>query len=128
QTGTINPASFYGEKFGQIKEGYEADFILLESNPFENIENLKKPWGVMARGKWLDRATINSRLQQIAANYATNQYALTTRIKQFINNNSDYGYRRSKLFQRHEGFWIYNSRRGWQRRFCTQNRNKSRFV
>ncbi|HLT07058.1 MAG TPA: amidohydrolase family protein [Cyclobacteriaceae bacterium] len=73
QTGTINPASFYGEKFGQIKEGYEADFILLESNPLENIENLKKPWGVMARGKWLDRETINSRLQQIAANYATNQ-------------------------------------------------------
>jgi imidazolonepropionase-like amidohydrolase len=73
QTGTINPGIFYQEQFGQIKEGFDADLILLENNPLEDIENLKEPLGVMTRGQWLDKETIDNRLKEIAAAYSTNQ-------------------------------------------------------
>lgn len=70
QTGTINPGIFYQEQFGQVKEGFDADLILLENNPLEDIENLKKPLGVMTRGQWLDRETIDNRLKAIADAYS----------------------------------------------------------
>src|SRR5690606_7211059 len=73
QTGTINPAEFFDGAYGQVKEGLEADLILLENNPLEDIENLKNPVGVMARGQWMDRETINQKLQEIAKIYSTNQ-------------------------------------------------------
>lgn len=68
QSGTLNPAIFFkmeGE-FGEVVEGASADLILLDQNPMEDLKNLKKPTGVMVRGQWLDRATIDKRLQEIA--------------------------------------------------------------
>lgn len=68
QTGTINPASFFNMEgqFGEIIEGASADIILLENNPIDDIANLRNPDGVMVRGIWLDRDTIDKRLQEIA--------------------------------------------------------------
>ncbi len=68
QIGTINPASFFDGNFGQIKEGMEADLILTDSNPLEDLNHLKNPVGVMVRGQWLDRALIQQKLAEIAAN------------------------------------------------------------
>lgn len=68
QTGTINPAKFFemeGE-FGEVMEGSSADLILLDQNPLEDLKNLRNPAGVMVRGRWLDRATIDQRLEEIA--------------------------------------------------------------
>lgn len=73
QTGTINPAIFFNEAFGQVKEGYDADLILLEENPLEDLEHLKNPVGIMARGQWMDRATIDEKLKEIAKVYSTEQ-------------------------------------------------------
>lgn len=73
QIGTVNPAKFFDGSFGQIKEGYDADLILLENSPLDNIENLKNPVGVMARGQWMDRNTIEKRLKEIANAYSINQ-------------------------------------------------------
>src|SRR5690554_40984 len=73
QTGTINPATFFDESFGEVKEGYYADLILLDDNPLENIDNLKNPVGIMARGQWMDRATIDEKLKEIAKVYSTEQ-------------------------------------------------------
>lgn len=72
QTGTVNPGIFHQEKFGEVKEGFDADLILLENNPLENIDNLKNPLGVMARGQWLDREMITGRLKEIADAYSSN--------------------------------------------------------
>src|SRR5690606_20247301 len=36
QTGTLKSGLFYQEQCGQIKEGFDADLILLENNPLEN--------------------------------------------------------------------------------------------
>ena len=73
QTGTINPAEFFDGSFGQVKEGLDADLILLEANPLEDIENLKNPLGIMARGQWMDREAIDQKLQEIAKEYSTSQ-------------------------------------------------------
>jgi len=67
QIGTINPAKYFNMEgeFGEILEGASADFILLENNPLEDMKNIKNPFGVMVRGKWLSREAINNRLKEI---------------------------------------------------------------
>ncbi len=68
QSGTTNPALFFGmgDTFGEIKAGLDADILLMDSNPLENVEALKQLSGVMVRGVWLDRNTIDNRLAEIA--------------------------------------------------------------
>lgn len=67
-SGTANPARFFGQsgKFGTIEPGASADFILLEANPLENVDNAGKQVGVMVRGKWLSKAFIDGELKKIA--------------------------------------------------------------
>ena len=69
QIGTLNPARFFGQEgaFGEITEGASADLILLDANPLEDLGNLKNPVGVMARGQWLSREDIDTRLAEIAS-------------------------------------------------------------
>ena len=71
-TGTYEPARYFNQSsvFGQVKEGFEADLILLSKNPFNDIENLKAVEGVFVRGRWLDNEMIQDRLAQIAKNAA----------------------------------------------------------
>ncbi|NER10934.1 Imidazolonepropionase [Muriicola jejuensis] len=68
KSGTLNPALFFDEedKFGRIADGLEADLILLRENPLQDLEALKKIEGVMVRGKWLDRKTLDKKLNVIA--------------------------------------------------------------
>lgn len=69
QIGTINPGNFFDGNFGQIKEGMEADLILVENNPLEDLSHLRNPTGVMVRGRWLDREFIEEKLNSIAEKY-----------------------------------------------------------
>ena len=68
QSGTINPAIYFGEEhnYGEIKKGLSADMILLNANPLNDLKNLKNISGVMVRGKWLSKETIDTRLAEIA--------------------------------------------------------------
>lgn len=68
QSGTVNPARFFGmeDTFGRIAEGLEADLILLRENPLEDLEALRKLEGVMFRGTWLDKKTLDKKLNVIA--------------------------------------------------------------
>ena len=54
---------------GVIKEGYAADFLLLESDPLQDIENTRDISGVSLRGEWFDR----TRLTKIEAELAQQQ-------------------------------------------------------
>ncbi|MGB5481220.1 MAG: amidohydrolase family protein [Eudoraea sp.] len=74
QSGTINPALFFNMEsvFGQLKEGMAADILLVNSNPVEDISALKDLSGVMVRGKWISKADIDQKLQQIAKNASAN--------------------------------------------------------
>lgn len=64
---TLNPARFYGatELFGQVREGLEADLVLLRGNPVEDVANARLIEGVMLRGRWLDRAELDLRLGEL---------------------------------------------------------------
>lgn len=66
--GTANVGDFYAEKdtFGRIAPGNRADLILLNSNPLENISNIRDQAGVMVRGIWLSREEIDAGLAEIA--------------------------------------------------------------
>lgn len=69
--GTSNPAKFFGMEgtFGTIRVGAEADLVLLNDNPLENLEHIKNNSGVMVRGTWLSREDIDTKLQAISAAY-----------------------------------------------------------
>lgn len=66
-TATVNPARFYGASglFGQVREGLEADLVLLAGDPLEDIANVRRIEGVMLRGRWLDRAELDVRLAEL---------------------------------------------------------------
>jgi amidohydrolase family protein len=61
-----NVAAFYGEetRFGAIEMGDAADLVLLDSDPLADIQNTRKIRGVMARGRWFDRAALNTLLRE----------------------------------------------------------------
>ena len=69
QTGTVNPARYFGTSAstGTIASGFRADLLLLDANPLEDIGNTTRIAGVMLNGRWMSRAELDKRLGQIAA-------------------------------------------------------------
>lgn len=65
---TVAPAQYFGKQHtaGRIAEGFEANLVLLERNPLDNLENLKSPLGVIVAGRWLSREDIDAGLEAIA--------------------------------------------------------------
>ena len=63
KTGTVNAAMVVEKMngdgdFGTIEVGKRADLILIEDNPFEDIAHIKTVLGVMASGRWYDKAML----------------------------------------------------------------------
>lgn len=56
--------------FGRIAPGMRADLVLLDGNPLEDLRAYQRNAGVMARGVWLERATLDAALDALAAIYA----------------------------------------------------------
>ncbi len=50
--------------------GELADLVLLDASPLADIGNVGKIRGVMVRGRWLDRATLDARLAEIEKKHA----------------------------------------------------------
>ncbi len=67
KTGTVNVGEYFGlqEVHGKIAPGYRADLILLSTNPLESIPFRDSIEGVMIRGEFLDRATLDDMLRTI---------------------------------------------------------------
>ncbi len=66
QTGTVNVARFFDRvDFGTLGEGRVADLVLLDGNPLDDLEPLRRPLGVMLRGDWFDRAALDAGLDEI---------------------------------------------------------------
>lgn len=67
QTATVNPARFLGKEneFGTIAVGKRADLLLLERNPLEDVAAFNQPLGVMVRGRWLPRETLQKLLSDL---------------------------------------------------------------
>ena len=72
QSGTIHPAAYFNmeDAFGEIKVGLDADLVLLEANPLDDMQALKRVFGVMLKGKWISKEEIQEKLAMVAANAA----------------------------------------------------------
>jgi imidazolonepropionase-like amidohydrolase len=68
-SGTRVVGDYFGENFGTIAVGEAADLILVDGNPLDDIRNVSRISGVMARGKYISREEIEKRLEAIAAGY-----------------------------------------------------------
>ena len=68
RSATVVPAAFLGKtkEFGTIAVGQRADLLLVANNPLENLETLKRPMGVMVRGRWLPREKLDELLKPLA--------------------------------------------------------------
>jgi hypothetical protein len=67
RTATVNTAVFLGKdrEFGMIAVGKRADLILVDGDPLEDLATLKRPAGVMVRGRWLPRERLNQMLEAL---------------------------------------------------------------
>jgi len=74
KTGSLVPAQYMGTEsnWGQVKEGFDADFVLVENNPLLDLKTLQKPVGVVIRGKWIERKELQSQLDRIEKNHLRN--------------------------------------------------------
>ncbi|MGI9225895.1 MAG: amidohydrolase family protein [Woeseiaceae bacterium] len=63
QAGTINVARFLGLDTGAVEVGRQADLVLLDANPLEDIGNSRRIHGVMLRGTWYSSGDIERRLR-----------------------------------------------------------------
>jgi Amidohydrolase family len=70
RSATVVPAAFLGKtkEFGTIAVGQRADLLLVAGNPLKNLETLKRPMGVMVRGRWLPRKKLDELLKPLTSN------------------------------------------------------------
>ena len=64
QTATIRAAAFLGveNRLGSVEEGKIANLLLLDANPLDDIQNLKRVHAVILRGNFLDRTKLDQLL------------------------------------------------------------------
>ena len=74
KSGTLNPAIFFGMEntFGQVKEGLDADLILIDANPLQDLKALQQISGVFLQGKWISKNEIDEKLKTIADHASQN--------------------------------------------------------
>jgi imidazolonepropionase-like amidohydrolase len=69
KTGSVNVARYFEQEgdFGVIKPGASADFVLLEANPLQNLNALKKIQLISLSGKIIEMDTLEKELERIEA-------------------------------------------------------------
>jgi imidazolonepropionase-like amidohydrolase len=65
-TGTTAAAEFLGTNTGSVQNGKDADLILLDANPLEDISNSRRIHGVMLRGEWLSSRDLEESLARFS--------------------------------------------------------------
>jgi imidazolonepropionase-like amidohydrolase len=65
---TVVPATFLGKEkeFGTIATGKRADLLLIDGNPLDDVTRLKRPTGVMTRGRWFTRDQLQQMMTALA--------------------------------------------------------------
>lgn len=60
QAGTLNPAKFFEatDSLGTVAPGKLADLVLLDGDPLSDIRHVLQPRGVVANGRYFDRAAL----------------------------------------------------------------------
>ncbi|MBB3123373.1 hypothetical protein FHS04_000870 [Mesoflavibacter sabulilitoris] len=57
---TVNFADFFNEDYGIIEEGKDADFIILNDNPLNNLNTLKSIEGLFFNTNYLDKVQLDN--------------------------------------------------------------------
>ncbi|MGA8150181.1 MAG: amidohydrolase family protein [Terriglobales bacterium] len=67
QAATLEPATFMDklDRYGVVEPGHEADMVLLEANPLEEIRNTRRISAVILGGKYYGRAELDRILAQV---------------------------------------------------------------
>lgn len=62
RTATSEPARFLGlaDSLGTVAVGFVADLVLLDASPLTSLATLANPAGVVANGRWMDRAALKA--------------------------------------------------------------------
>jgi imidazolonepropionase-like amidohydrolase len=68
QASTINGARWLGEasRHGVLAPGFASDLVILDGNPIADISATRRIHGVVTRGRYLDRAKLDSMLDGVA--------------------------------------------------------------
>ena len=64
RTGTVAVAEFLGSNGGVVAQGRDADLVLLDANPLEDVQNSKRIHGVMLRGHWYSKTELEERIKR----------------------------------------------------------------
>jgi len=67
---TIVPAKWMGEKVGKLSSGYEADLLILNSDPLKDIKATANINAVVSDGRLYNRETLKSMLDSVRSKYA----------------------------------------------------------
>ncbi len=62
-TGTTAVAEFLGQNTGTIEPGKDADLVLLDDNPLEDVGNARRVHGVMLQGRWYSDSDLEARIK-----------------------------------------------------------------
>jgi hypothetical protein len=70
-TTTVNPAKMLGiaDRLGTVEPGKDADLVLLDKNPLDDVRNVKTIEGVMVKGLWLSKEELAKMLEDLAKSY-----------------------------------------------------------
>ncbi len=71
KTGSVNCAEYFeqGGEWGVLKPGAAAEFVMVQKNPLENLETLKRPQAIMIGGKFMQRDEFMLELNLIRQKY-----------------------------------------------------------
>lgn len=71
QAGTFNAAAALGalDEMGTIAVGKQADMLLLDADPLEDVRNVQQRSGVMVRGRFFTEAELQGVLEELVASY-----------------------------------------------------------
>ena len=69
QTATVNPARYLGREstLGTVAAGRQADLVLLDANPLEDIGNVRRIRAVITAGRFFDRTALDQLLERAKA-------------------------------------------------------------
>ena len=65
---TAAVAEFLDSNTGIVSVGRDADLVLLDANPLEDIRNSRRIHGVMLRGNWLSAVALEQRIARYRSN------------------------------------------------------------